>query len=195
VFTDRARHASRGIVEPIAAACARLGISPNALTVTGCALHAGVAWLLASGHLGLGAIALALCAGFDGIDGALARITGRVSRAGAFLDSTLDRVSEILVFFGLLVYALRLGDPITVALVYVVIAGSLMVSYTRARSEGIGCPTRVGVFGRLERTVILVLGLLLHQVTVTLWILALGTVVTTVHRIGDVLARCREHDA
>jgi CDP-diacylglycerol---glycerol-3-phosphate 3-phosphatidyltransferase len=195
MFTDAARTATRGLVRPIVTVLARLGISPTALTILGCLLHLGVAWLLGAGHLLPGGIALALAAAFDGLDGSLARLTGRASRAGAFLDSSLDRVSEILVFFGLLVYAQRAGSTTQALLIYVGIVGSLMVSYTRARSEALGAGTRAGVFGRLERTVVLALGLVFGQLTLALWVLAIGTSLTAAQRVVDGFRRCRAADA
>ena len=195
MLTDRMRLASRGLVEPLALAAGRLGLSPNSITVLGCTLHLGVAWLLAAGRPQAGAVALALAAAFDGLDGTLARLTGRVSRRGGFLDSTLDRVSEILVFGGLLIASGAAGDPVGVVLCYAVITGSIMVSYTRAKSEALGCGTKAGMFGRLERMLVLIVGLLAGQLRLTLWILAIGVWLTTALRIADVWRRCAEDDA
>ena len=192
MLTERARSASRGFVDPLARAVGRLGISPNALTVAGTLLHVGVAWLLADGHLAAGGLALAGAAAFDGLDGALARATGRDSRFGAFLDSTLDRVSEAIVFFGLLVHTQRAGLAPEGGLVLVALAGSLVVSYTRARAEGLGVGTTSGVFGRLERMGVLVVGLVAGWLTGTLVLLAVGAWLTAAHRILDVARRCRE---
>jgi CDP-diacylglycerol---glycerol-3-phosphate 3-phosphatidyltransferase len=190
VFTDRARQATRGIIAPIVAVLARLGVTPNMLTGTGVLLHVVVAWLIATAHYPLGGAMLALAAAFDGLDGSLARHTGRVLRSGAFLDSSLDRVSEILVFFGLLVAAQNAGPAWSVWLVYAAATASLMVSYTRARSEALGAGTKAGVLGRLERMVVLVVGLLIGQVTLAVAIVALGAAITTVMRIVDGARRC-----
>jgi CDP-diacylglycerol--glycerol-3-phosphate 3-phosphatidyltransferase len=190
MLTDRARQLTRGLVEPVARGLGRLGLTPNALTALGFVLHLGVAWLLAMGWLAAGAVGLALAAAFDGLDGTLARLTGRSSARGAFLDSTFDRMSEVAVFFGLLLFANRSGLAQEVWLVYVALAGSLLVSYTRARSEGIGCPTKAGVFGRLERMAVLVVGLFFGWLTVTLWVLVLGAWLTVALRIRDVWRRC-----
>jgi CDP-diacylglycerol--glycerol-3-phosphate 3-phosphatidyltransferase len=197
MFTDRARVATRGIITPIVRVLAQLGVTPDGLTVVGSGLHVGVAWIIASGHLAIGGVALGLAAAFDGLDGSLARLTNTQSKAGAFLDSSLDRVSEILVFFGLLVYSQRQGMQTETYLVYVAIVGSLMVSYTRARSEALGGGTKAGVFGRLERMVVLVVGLVLGQfipvlLSLALWLLAAGTVFTAGHRIIDGYGRCKK---
>jgi len=189
MLTDRARRATRGLVDPVVGLLARTGVTPNALTVLGCAAHLPVAWFLAQGQLLAGAVALAIAAAVDGFDGSLARATGRASRFGAFLDSSLDRTSEILVYLGLVVWAQANGPPRLVPLVLLVTGGSLMVSYTRARAEGLGSGTKVGVFGRFERMLTLVVGLVLNRVEIVLWVLALGTWATTVHRILDVRRR------
>lgn len=191
MLTERARRLSQGVISPLALAVGRTGITPNWLTAVGCLLHLGVAGLLASGNLAVGGVALALAAMFDGLDGALARQTGRESKFGAFLDSTLDRVSEILVFLGLLVYTQAQGLDAEGRLVLLAMAGSIMVSYTRARSESLERGTKAGVFGRLERMVVLVVGLLLGRLTLTLWILTLGAWLTAAQRVFDVERICR----
>lgn len=194
MFTDSARVASRRIVEPVALALGRLGLTPNGLTVLGCLLHLVILWPLATGHPGWAAVLLALAAAFDSFDGTLARVTGRASAFGAFLDSTLDRVSEVIVFAGLLIYVQRWlgGDPTLELVVLAGLAGSLMTSYTRARSEAIGHGTKGGLFGRFERMALLVVGLLLAGwfgslwFSLTVWVLALGAWLTTALRVRDV---------
>lgn len=190
MITDSARRATRGFLEPLARTLGRLGLTPNQLTVIGTLLHVIVAWLLATSHLFAGGIALAIAAGCDGLDGTLARLAGRAGRFGAFLDSTMDRISEILAFLGLLVYAQRNSLTIEVPLVLAALAGSLMVSYTRARSEGLDCGTKAGVFGRLERMVVVVVGLLTGLITPALWVVAIGAWLTVGQRIWDVYGRC-----
>jgi CDP-diacylglycerol--glycerol-3-phosphate 3-phosphatidyltransferase len=192
MLTERARRLSSGVVEPVVGALARTSVSPDGLTLLGLAAHVPTAWLIAQGHLRAGAVLLALAAAVDGLDGALARRTERTSRYGAFLDSTCDRVSEVWVFAGLLLYAQRRMPAYGPVLVLVSLAGSLMVSYTRARSEARGCGTKAGVLGRLERMVVLVVGLLSGWVEPALWVLAVGTWLTTAQRIVDVRRRTRQ---
>jgi CDP-diacylglycerol--glycerol-3-phosphate 3-phosphatidyltransferase len=194
MFTDSARVASRRFVEPMALAMGRLGLTPNGLTVIGCLLHLVILWPLATGHPGWAGVVLALAAAFDSFDGTLARVTGRASDFGAFLDSTLDRISEVIVFAGLLIYVQRSldGDPTLELVVLAGLAGSLMTSYARARSEAIGHGTKGGLFGRFERMALLVVGLLLAGwfgplwISLVLWLLALGAWLTTALRIRDV---------
>jgi CDP-diacylglycerol--glycerol-3-phosphate 3-phosphatidyltransferase len=194
MFTDSARQVSRRFVEPVARGAGRLGLTPNGLTVLGCLLHLLVVWPLAVGRPGLAAVMLALAAAFDGLDGMLARLTGQASDFGAFLDSTFDRISEILVFAGLLLYA-QVARPDASwlgVLVLLGLGGSLMTSYTRARSEAIGHGTKGGVFGRFERMAVLVIGLLLTAwlgalwFSLSVWILTLGAWLTTGLRVYDV---------
>ena len=171
MLTDRVRHWSRGI-NPIARVVSLTGISPNGVTIIGFLLMIAVGLVLSQGYLRLAGVLLIVAAFFDAIDGALARMQDRVTRFGAFFDSTFDRYAEAAVFLGILVYFLRQDAGTEVILTYTAIIGSLMVSYTRARGEGLGVSIRGGLLSRLERMVILVLCLLLNQLTIALWILA-----------------------
>jgi CDP-diacylglycerol--glycerol-3-phosphate 3-phosphatidyltransferase len=183
MLTDRVRQWSRGIINPIARVVSLTGISPNGVTVIGFLLMIAVGLVLSQGYLRLAGLLLIVAAFFDAIDGALARAQDRVTPFGAFFDSTLDRYAEAAVFLGILVYFLRHDASTQVILTYTAIIGSLMVSYTRARGEGLGVSIRGGLLSRLERMVILVLFLLLNQLTIALWILAPLTNLTAVQRI------------
>ena len=182
-MTDRVRQWSRGIINPIARLVSRTGISPNGITVIGFLLMVGVGLVLSQGYLRLAGVLLIVAALFDALDGALARLQDRVTPFGAFFDSTMDRYAEAAVFLGVLVYFLRQGASTEVILTYIAIIGSLMVSYTRARGEGLGVSIRGGLLSRLERMVILVLFLLLNQLAIALWILAPLTNLTALQRI------------
>jgi CDP-diacylglycerol--glycerol-3-phosphate 3-phosphatidyltransferase len=140
--------------------------------------------VLSQGYLQLAGILLILAALFDAIDGAVARMQDRVTRFGAFFDSTMDRYAEAAIFLGILVYFLKQeGSSTEVILAYITIVGSLMVSYTRARGEGLGVSIKGGLLSRLERMVILIIFLLLNQLTIALWILAPLTNLTALQRI------------
>jgi len=179
---ERARRA----IAPLVSVLARLGLTPNMLTVTGVVLNAGVGAVIAAGFVQVGGFLLILTSAFDLLDGALAKATGRGSKFGAFLDSTLDRYSEAFVLLGLLWLSVQRNLTADVFLVYIVIVGSLMVSYTRARAEGLGLECRVGLFGRPERIAVLCLGLILNLVTIALIILAALTHFTAVQRMVHV---------
>ncbi len=175
-----------------------MGVTANGLTLLGGSLHGVAGLALALGQLRTGGLILALAATCDALDGAVARAGEGATPFGAFLDSTVDRVSEILVFAGLL-WHLSAWPPLTNCrwcalaplLVLLALAGSLLVSYTRARSEGIGCPTKAGLFGRLERMVVLVVALLANAVVAGLVIIAVGAWLTAGLRVLDVRRQCR----
>ena len=185
-LTDRVRYLVRGIIDPIANLLVRLGFTPNTLTLIGFLMNVAVAVVLSQGRLRWGALAFFLASAFDGLDGALARKLGRVSRFGAFLDSTIDRLSEAAVFLGLLVWYTGRGAKQEIVLIYATIVGSLMVSYSRARAEGLGMDCKVGLLTRMERTIVLFVGLLLEQVTITLWVMAVLTNLTALQRMAYV---------
>jgi len=180
---DRVKARARTGAEPIGRALARTGMTPNALTVVGCILNFGVGAILALGYQWQGGILVLVVGAFDTLDGALARASGRATTFGAFLDSTLDRYSEAAIFFGILADAVRRGDIQVVLLTYAAAIGSLMVSYARARAEGLGLRGDVGWLQRPERVVILGLGLILGLVVPALWILAILTNLTALQRI------------
>jgi CDP-diacylglycerol--glycerol-3-phosphate 3-phosphatidyltransferase len=173
----------------------KTGIGPNTVTMIGFLLNFPVAYLLAQGQFIWGGLFILFAGVFDMLDGAVARATGKMTKFGAFLDSTFDRFSEIVVLLGLLLYyrspigldGEKMGGSI---LVYVAITGSLMVSYVKARSEGLQIPMKgVGLLPRPERVILTAGACLLKPVwgdvvvIVVLWILAVGTNLTAIQRI------------
>ena len=182
---------ARSIARQAAKIFVRTPITPNMLTLFGLVLNAGVAYLLATGHLVAGGLALVGASLFDMLDGALAKITNRVSDFGAFLDSVVDRYSEALVLFGLLFYYYQKPASqgfMEVVLIYVILVGSTMISYARARAGALKIRNEVGLMARPERIVILAFGLMFATVLLVpaLWILAVGTQITAVQRIVHV---------
>src|SRR5262249_26272993 len=144
-----------------ALALGRIGFTPNALTIIGSVLTASVGILIAQGWFIAAGICLWLFSATDTLDGALARATNRVTGFGALLDSVCDRYAEAGVFLGLVWWYQTHGDTLGVVLAYVAIIGSLMVSYARARAEGVGLQAaEVGFFQRPERIITLGIGLL-----------------------------------
>jgi CDP-diacylglycerol---glycerol-3-phosphate 3-phosphatidyltransferase len=163
------------------------GITPNGLTVIGFLLTAVTALVLASGALLWGGVMLAIAATFDMLDGKLARATGQSSAFGAFFDSTIDRYAEGATLLALAYYYSGLQDGRTqLILLFVTLIGSLMVSYTRARAEGLGIACKSGIMQRPERIVVLILGLITGWMLPVLWVLAIMTNVTVVQRIYEV---------
>jgi CDP-diacylglycerol--glycerol-3-phosphate 3-phosphatidyltransferase len=132
---------------------------------------------------GVAYIVAALC---DALDGTLARVSGKVSRFGAFLDSNIDRFEESIVFLGLSIYYALVGGQWEIPLLLLVTVGSLMVSYSRARAEALGVACKVGFMTRIPRVVIMIAGMILDQVLIALIILAVTTLFTAFHRMYHV---------
>jgi CDP-diacylglycerol--glycerol-3-phosphate 3-phosphatidyltransferase len=183
---------SRLLAVAPATALGRLGLTPNALTVIGSVLTASVGLLAAQGWFVLAGVALWVFSLTDTLDGALARATNRVTPFGAFLDSVCDRYAEAGVFLGLVWWYQSVGSPLGVALAYIAAIGSLMVSYARARAEGIGLEAaEVGWFQRPERIALLGVGLLAAQfvpdaLLLVLAVLAVATTLTVIQRVTHV---------
>lgn len=185
MLTNVARAWGAYLVQPVARFLSRLGLTPNAVTVLGFLMNAFVAIILASGRLQWAGALLILTLAFDAVDGTMARTQGRTSRFGAFLDSTLDRWTELLIYGALIWYYLNAAQDTGVLLTTAAMATSFMVSYTRARAEGVGLTCKEGLFTRFERLVVLIVGLLAGP-GLTLW--ALGIIgllagITAVQRI------------
>jgi CDP-diacylglycerol--glycerol-3-phosphate 3-phosphatidyltransferase len=164
-------------------------VTPNMLTLFGLAITAAGAALVAMGHLLIGGVVLLFAGLFDILDGALARAAGKVYRYGAFLDSTVDRYSEGVVYLGILIYFLQRHDTLDSVVLLIALAGSFLVSYVRARAQSLGFSCDVGILARPERVVIITAGLILDRVlpwsalTIALWVLAVGTNFTAVQRV------------
>lgn len=159
---ERARRAlSARATEPAARSLARLGVPAHAVTVLGLAVAGGSAYLVSAGHLLEGGIVLLASSVFDLLDGAVARAAGRVTRFGALLDSAVDRVSEAVVLLGVVLFYLDRDSSPGVVLAYLALAASFMVSYLRARAEGLGAESNVGIMTRTERVLALAAGLII----------------------------------
>jgi len=179
------------ISEPIARFLVKTKITPNILTLTGYLLNVVVAVLISYEFLLLAGLVLLFSGLFDMLDGALARATGKITKAGAILDSVLDRYSEAIVLIGLVIYYLddlalmyTYTSILGVILVFITLIGSMMVSYTRARAEGLGLDCKVGFFTRPERVILLAAGLIFSSVLIYfLWVLAVGTILTALWRL------------
>ena len=149
--------------EPIVRLLSRTPITPSTITWFGFLLAAGAVAFIVTGHLFVAGFVVLVAGFFDMLDGALARRTKQATRFGAFLDSTLDRLSEAVILLGILVVQAREQSMVGILLVVVALIGSLLVSYIRARAEALGLECGVGLFTRPERVVVLALGLLLSH--------------------------------
>ena len=178
----------RGVLDPLVTFLASARIHPNVLTALGVVFGGVAGYTAAQGRLREAAIWLLVSGLFDMLDGPVARKSGLASRRGAFLDSMLDRYAEGAFLAGLAWYYADRGSPSSVLAVFAVMLGSLLVSYARARSEGLGLECQVGLMERPERLVVLIVGSLIGGpvLPVFLWILAALTHVTAAQRIVHV---------
>lgn len=186
-LTDVLRVRAAFLIDPVVTVLARYGVSPNSLTIIGMLAHFFLAWLVAQGEMQWAAIAIFFIAPLDALDGALARKRGvQTGQFGAFLDSTLDRLAEIVLFGGFLFYYGQQPNMLMVATAYIAITGSLMVSYARARAESLGYSSKIGILSRVERYTILTVCLLLDRPEIGLIIIAIFTYITVAQRIFHV---------
>ena len=128
----------------------------------------------------------ALMAPLDAIDGAMARLRGKPSRFGAFFDSVIDRYDELILLGGLIFYFYQQSQFTAVLLTYLATVGSALVSYTRARAEGLGLDAKVGILTRIERSIILIIGLLIDRPIISVGIIAVLANITAIQRIVSV---------
>jgi CDP-diacylglycerol--glycerol-3-phosphate 3-phosphatidyltransferase len=185
-FADWVKRRTRFVLDPVVCLLSRTGIHPNVLTVVGFVVASAAGTAVAAGKCSLGGWLLLISGPFDALDGALARASGHESRFGAFLDSSLDRYSEAAVLFGVLYWCSSHDNHALVLLCFVTMVGSVMVSYTRARAEGLNMACEVGVFTRMERFVVMTVMLLTEQLGIGLALLAVLTNFTAIQRIVHV---------
>lgn len=169
--------------DPLALLLVRLRIKPNQLTVFGLVLSLLSALAYARGRILLGGVLLALAGLLDLFDGSVARLAGRVTPFGAFLDSVMDRYSDLTVLLGILYFYIQLNRTPEVLLAMATLVGSSMVSYTRARAEGVGVRCEVGLMERGERVLILIIASLVDLLPIALWLLAILINWTALQRI------------
>lgn len=198
MFSRLIQQSARQLVASIVRPLARLGITPNTVTLLGLLLSFATAVVIGSGHIVAGGAFVLFAGIFDMFDGAMARVSNAATTFGAFLDSTLDRYSESIILGGLLYYALQRPGlhevlwPFTneqqwmIALIFVAAVGSLMVSYAKARAEGLGLECKTGLLARPERVVIMAIGLLTGTTIWALMLLAILSHVTAIERIVHV---------
>jgi CDP-diacylglycerol--glycerol-3-phosphate 3-phosphatidyltransferase len=185
------------IIDPLVRAIASTGIAPNILTTIGVTLNIGSAVLFGAGMFFWAGVLLIVANLFDMLDGNLARSTGHVTRYGGFLDSSLDRLSDMASFFGIMMFYSRAVPQHSLMNVFLAGVGmitSVMVSYTTARSEALGVKANVGFLQRPERIVLLIIGalstwnwnsdfFLFNRMPQVLWVLAVGSLWTMIQRM------------
>ena len=183
-------------------------INPNFLTVIGVAINVGCGLLFGLGHFFWAGIILIVANLFDMLDGQVARLSGRVTTFGGFLDSSLDRLSDMVVFIGLMVFYARntqYHSTLNVFLTGAALMGSVMVSYASARAESLIAKCDVGFLRRPERVVLLIIGGLtthpgstspfFNRMPAVLWVLAVGSYWTFAHRMYHTWREVKKADA
>src|SRR5437660_4717399 len=158
-------------------------IHPNVLTFLGLLINIWAAFLLAAGRFQAAALVVIGAGLFDMVDGRVARETNRVTRFGGFFDSVLDRYSDLALLMGLLVYYASINRFFYIVLTAIVMTGSVMVSYTRARAENTIPKCKVGFLERPERIVLIIIGALFLRMAPVLWVIAVFSNLTVVHRM------------
>ncbi len=159
------------------------GINPNFLTFIGFGINLLAAYLFAYGYFRWAGATIILAGIFDMADGRVARLEGRVTPFGGFYDSVMDRYSDLCLLIGLVIYYGRINRFQYVSLVAVAMIGSVMVSYSRARAENVIPSCKVGFLERPERVVLIIIGALFDRMAPVLWLIAVLSNVTVIHRI------------
>ena len=185
-LTDQMRVYFKGVIDPIAAFFNRLGLMPNTMTILGLIGNIAGAYLLSQGYIRWGGVLILLMGPVDALDGTMARLRGMTGQFGAFVDSVTDRYSELVIFAGLLFYYVQLENELGALLVFAAAAGSVLVSYVRARGQSLGWDTKVGILTRMERYLVLAPSLILNFPLVGLAIIAIFANITALQRIFDV---------
>jgi len=194
-LVESRKYLAQRITNPLVKILSKSGITPNVLTFVGLALNVAAAYLIAVGYFFFGGVLILVSGLFDLLDGALARFNNQVTQFGAILDSTIDRVSEAVIFCGLLIWYMPKGAALEIVLIIAVLIGSFLVSYIRARAEGLGLECKVGLFTRAERVIVLAAGLLLNQMFIALCVLAIFTYITVIQRLVYVKKQTRKGES
>jgi CDP-diacylglycerol--glycerol-3-phosphate 3-phosphatidyltransferase len=171
------------LLRHVVRALAATGLTPNMFTFLGLAVNSWAAALFAMGRFRQAAAVLFLAAFLDMADGQVARLVGRVTAFGAFLDSTLDRYADLALYMGLVVHYTLIGRSFYMALAAVAMASSFMVSYSRARAESLIPSCKVGFMERPERLVLLIMGGVFNRMAQVLWVVAMISTITVIHRV------------
>ena len=173
----------RGVADPVARLLLRARVRPNQLTVLGLGVSIIAAHAFFQGRVRLAAALLAVAGLFDFFDGSLARLAGSESAFGAFLDSVVDRYSDLVVLLGIVLFYERRDDLAGVFFTMATLVGTMMVSYTKARAQSIGVGCEIGLMERPERMIVLIAGGVFNLLTFAVIALAVLTNLTAVHRI------------
>ncbi len=194
-FTDYLRIHFQHLLDPVGDFLNRIGIQPNTMTLLGLAGNLVAAILLAQGSFQLGGLLVLLVGPIDALDGVMARLRGEPSEFGAFVDSVTDRYSELTILAGLLYFYLLADEILLAGLVFAAAAGSVLVSYVRARGEAVGYRVKGGVLTRVERYLVLAPSLILNLPALGVAIVAVLGNLTALQRIYIVRQQAHQHEA
>ena len=188
-FTDYLRLWFKWVLDPLGRFFNHLGLTPNMVTVIGMIGNCIGAYFLAQGDMFTGGLLVLIMTPIDALDGTMARLRGEPGDFGAFVDSVSDRYSELIIYGGLLYYYLTVGEPLGGMLTFVAAAGSVLVSYVKARAEGLGYGAKVGLLTRVERYLVLAPSLVFNKLYLGLAIIAIFANITAMQRIWHVRAQ------
>lgn len=191
-FSDRARIIFKSILDPIGNFLNRLGLTPNTITLLGLVGTTIGAYVISQGHMTAGGFILLLSVLVDAFDGTMARLRGEPSDFGGFVDSVSDRYAELVTFGGILFYFLTQNDYPGVMVTFFAAAGSVLVSYVKARAEGLGFTAKVGILTRFERYIALIPLLVFNQPFAAVVIIAVLANITAYQRILHVRMQGRD---
>lgn len=182
-LTDFARVRLKGTLDAIGGFLNRLGVLPIQMTYLGLLGHALGAFFLWQGDMTTGGLVILVLAPVDALDGTMARLRGESSQWGAFVDSTVDRYSELFVFGSLIFYFASTGNVWGALFAFLAASGSVLVSYVRARAQSLGFDIKIGLLSRLERYLILIPSLVFNVPMYGMAIIAVGAHITALQRI------------
>ncbi|MBK7317061.1 CDP-alcohol phosphatidyltransferase family protein [Candidatus Villigracilis affinis] len=191
-FTDQLRRIFKGILDPTGAFLNHIGLTPNAITLLGLVGTTAGAYILSLGKMTTGGIVLLISVLVDALDGTMARLRSEPSDFGGFVDSVSDRYAEFITFGGLLYFFLTQENYPGVVATFLATAGSVLVSYVKARAEGLGFTAKVGLLTRVERYIVLIPLLIFNQPFIAVVLIAVLGNITAFQRILHVRVQGRE---
>jgi CDP-diacylglycerol--glycerol-3-phosphate 3-phosphatidyltransferase len=191
-FTDYMRVWFKDILDPIGAFFNRIGVTPNMMTMLGLVGNMIGAWFLSQGNMFMGGVFVLICTPFDALDGTMARLRGEANEFGAFVDSVTDRYSELFILGGLLYHFTTNNDHVSTIVVYAAAAGSVLVSYVKARADSLKFDANVGILTRMERYLVIAPLLLIGQPVIAVWIVAVLANITALQRFWKVRQQSRK---
>jgi len=191
-FSDRMRIWFKWILDPLATFFNRIGLTPMIMTILGVLGNFIGAYFVSQGHMQTGGIFMLITTPFDALDGHMARLRGEANEWGAFVDSVTDRYGELAILGGLLAYFADSHDTLHSIVTFAAAAGTVLVSYVKARAEAVGFTAKVGFLTRVERYLVLAPALVFNQPEFAAWFIAIFANFTALQRIFFVRKQAHE---